>query len=463
MRFSLLFSLLVSGALVPWGASALEDGAPAKKPLTLAEIAASAGGNAIKVSLTPDDALSMAEDLFKKGELAEAEAILRSFANAPPENIDVDRMAFLTGLLAAQKGDMQAAVDIFRSILARKPELVRVRLELARVLFEVKDDGPSAYHFRLALSGDLPDDVKNTVRGYLRQIEARKTFYVRFSAGLVPNSNINTGPNDTTVRLFGLVPFDLSEDARQTSGIGVSSSLSVTALPKITDNWRLEATGAVRALDYENIAFDDVFLSLEAGPRFDGKRLKASFLATASERYFAGDRLTTTFGSRLVLTTPLAQRTRFSVRASYAEADYHNTDNQDGPIYGGGITLSQSLNRRSFAGGSLQLTRQETEAETLRNTQYAISLFYSRELPYGITARVSPQYVYRPFEAAAAINNGVTRLDRLYGVSLDLTKRDLSWYGFAPIVSYSYLHNTSTIELFEYDQHRVNLGLTRIF
>lgn len=459
VRFFFLFSAcLLLGAAPTLAQPGSVSGMQASKaPLGAAK------PKSVQVRISPDEALGVAEGLFAKGEVAQAEAILKSFSKANPDNVDVDRLAFLTGMIVAKKGQYKAAIEIYRSILVRKPELIRVRLELALALFELRDDGPAAYHFRFALSDALPEDVRKIVRGYLKAIEARKVLRLRFTVGLVPNSNINTGPNDTTVRLFGLVPFDLSAEARQTSGVGLSSSLSLSALPALNAKWRLEANVAARVTDYENKAFDDVFVSLEAGPRYEGARLKASLLATASERYFAGERLTSTVGTRLVLTTPLAQRTRFSVRASYAHADDHRSSDRDGPIYGSGASISHALDQRSFGGGSIQITRQETKARSLRNTQYAVSLFYSRELPLGITARLSPQFVLRSFGVPAAINNGITRLDRLYGVTIDLTKRNLSLYGFAPVLSYTFLHNTSSVDLFEYDQHRVNIGLTRLF
>ena len=75
---------------------------------------------------------------------------------------DVERRAFYDKAIAA-----------FRRILIDRPELVRVRLELARAFFLNGQDGLARRHFEALLAGGVPPPVAN-IRQFLAIMQARK-------------------------------------------------------------------------------------------------------------------------------------------------------------------------------------------------------------------------------------------------------------------------------------------------
>lgn len=58
---------------------------------------------------------------------------------------------------------------------------------------------------------------------------------------------------------------------------------------------------------------------------------------------------------------------------------------------------------------------------------------------------------------------GKERDDREYRVRISGYKRDWTLFGFSPAVSYVYTRYVSNIELFDYDRHQLQLGMTRQF
>ena len=116
--------------------------------------------------------------------------------------------------------DWQTAIARFRSMLIRDPTLPRVRLDLALAYFRDGEDSSAAYHFRQVLGDeDLPPVVRARTLAFLDTIRRRKTWSVSAAVALAPDSNINAATSSREVNLFGL-PAQLSEDARQTSGVG---------------------------------------------------------------------------------------------------------------------------------------------------------------------------------------------------------------------------------------------------
>ncbi|MCI5047918.1 MAG: surface lipoprotein assembly modifier [Aquisalinus sp.] len=407
------------------------------------------------VTLSGQQALKVAEELLLKKEYDEAEAILLRLAQADPGKVDLTQVRFLTGLVAVGRKDFVAAEEYFRSILDNNPDLIRVRLELARSLYEQQKDGAAAYHFQYVLGNGLPEETKALVRQFLRRIEARKVFHLQLGTAIVPNSNINNGPKDDTVTVFGL-PFQLDDAAQKQSGTGLSTSLNVAAFPKLTDRLRLETRAGARVVDYSNADFDDVFMSFEIGPRLQTKKATVSVLGAFSKRWFGGERFSRSHGMRMVLTTPLSDRMRFSVRSSYAQVDYSSNPNRSGPVYSGAVSMQRVMDKRTVAGLGFQVTREEANANNLKNHQYRLNAFISRELPWGITAQVAPDYYVRDFQSSS-------RLDETYGLSFRVTKRDWRYHGFAPVFSYAYLKNVSNNPFFNYDRHSADIGVTRNF
>ena len=90
-------------------------------------------------------------------------------------------------------------------MLARNPDLPRVRLDLALAYFQAGEDGNAAYHFRLALGAkDLPAIVRARALFFLDQIRRRKAWSVTGSVAILPDNNINAATSAKLVNLFGL-------------------------------------------------------------------------------------------------------------------------------------------------------------------------------------------------------------------------------------------------------------------
>ena len=420
--------------------------------------------------MSPQQALIVAEQLFNRGKLDSASEILTELAAAEDETLDRTQIQFLTAMIAGARGEFSIAEEAFRKILDDKPDLVRVRLELARVLFAQRKDQSAAYHFRLALAAGLPPEAQENIRTFLSAIEQRKIWRVGASIGIAPDSNISAGPKDETVNLFGL-PFELDADARERSGLGLATSLNAQIFPKIKGPFRLELRGGGSVTDYSGIEFDDVFLFAEAGPRYQGRSFSISALGAFSRRFFGGESFSRSVGGKIAVQKGLTSRTNVGLRVSGASVRYDLDASRDGEVYAAGLQLNHVLTNVSSVFASVNITREQSASPFLQNTQYALIAGYRRELPFGVTAQIGPDVYYRRFDECAQIDFGTdcdltlapVREDWTYGGSIFVTKRDWRLYGFAPVFSYQYLRNDSNSERAEFTRHRANIGLTRTF
>ena len=136
---------------------------------------------------------------------------------------DGDRIAVLfqagmTALAAAEQADSDAArqdlydeaIAAFRLILVNRPDLVRVRLELARTFFLKGQDGLARRHFELVLAGGVPPPVAVNIHSFLNVMRARKRWTGYFGAAIAPDSNLNAASESEIIYIdtvFGRLPF----------------------------------------------------------------------------------------------------------------------------------------------------------------------------------------------------------------------------------------------------------------
>ncbi|MYG38870.1 MAG: hypothetical protein F4162_07900 [Synechococcus sp. SB0676_bin_10] len=178
--------------------------------------------------LSSDPRINHAGTLIQADRFTEALSILRPLASSDhPDQVDVLFLVGLAALGAAQspetpeserKGYLDEAIAAFHKILVGRPELARVRLELARAFYVKGDDGLSQKHFEQVLAGNPHPAVAGNIRRFLAVIRRRRRWKGYFGATLAPDGNINAASDAKTVDLWG---FPFTPDQGPRSGVGV--------------------------------------------------------------------------------------------------------------------------------------------------------------------------------------------------------------------------------------------------
>ena len=165
--------------------------------------------------LSSDPRVRTARILIARNRFPEALEILRPLAPDHPDQTDVQ---FLLGLAASRWSQeagledeqrlalLDEAIAAFRSILIRRPELVRVRLELALAFYLKQDDSLAREHFERALVGRPPAALANNVKRFLNIMRARKRWNGYFGFSVSPDTNINAASDAEIIYIQGL-PF----------------------------------------------------------------------------------------------------------------------------------------------------------------------------------------------------------------------------------------------------------------
>ena len=156
-------------------------------------------------------------------------------------------------------------------MLVRRPELVRVRLELARAFFLKGEDRLARRHFEQVLAGKPPAGVVLNVNRFLNTIRARKRWSLRVGASVLPDTNIGAGSDERTIYIdFGdqRLPFRRNQEELTTSGIGISAWIGGEYQYPLGPRWRLRGGGNLSRKDYKTSEFDRTTLTGHLGPRW---------------------------------------------------------------------------------------------------------------------------------------------------------------------------------------------------
>ena len=409
--------------------------------------------------LSAETLIETARAALAKGNLEDAEFLLEGVR---PGEGDVDDLDFLHGTIAAKRGDWEAAITRFRAMLARNPDLPRVRLDLAFAYFQAGEDGNAAYHFRQALGDkELPPIVRARALAFLDRIRRRKSWSVTGGVALAPDSNINAATSARLVEILG-VPAQLSEDARQTSGIGMSAFVSGGYEARLSPDLRFRTNAGLYTRTYRKSEFNDRTLTLGAGPRFIFEDFDLRPELTGRFRELGGDTYSRAFGLGLSGDWLLAPAWRLNAGVTAERISYESFLG-DGRIYGARLGLSHAFGGATLLRADTAFRREALDSEAYSWREYSIAFLAARELPRGFVVSAGPSHRWRRYEAPLLALGPDPRSDRTLAGQIKVSSRHVELFGFMPEITLRHERRRSNLDLYDFTRNVAEIGVVRAF
>jgi hypothetical protein len=405
--------------------------------------------------MAPEDAAAL---LMQKGDFADARKLLLALEQ---EKYKPNEVEFLLAMLDMQDKAYGRAIMRFRRILVSEPGVVRVRLELARAFFAKGDFQNAERQFRLARAGKLPEAAIANIDNYLNAIRRLKRYSYNFAVAIAPDTNLNAGPALESVTLYGL-PFQLSAEAKQQSGVGLAVNAGGEWAPPITSTLKLRLGGQVNRSQYSATAFDDMLISAYAGPRLTVKRWDFNWLVNASKRWFGDQSYLTAVGSGVDGTYYFSSRTGMSIGVNYNNLQYPRYEVQSGPAVSGAWGFFYTPTTSTLISATTVLSRQRANDSGFSNWSEQMGVSFTDELRGGITLALAPTFTHAVYDTIIPAF-GVKRVDNLLTLQITALDRAMDFHGFTPRIIYSFSRNASTVPLYAFSRNRVEMGVTRFF
>lgn len=432
----------------------LADISPPPAAVAFAEPA----GPAVPLAVGAVDDRGQAERLIAAGRFAEARAILERLEQDGPRDSQVQ---FLLALLDRQDKDYDSAIRRLRRILVDEPKAERVRLELGRTFYEAGDYPGAERQFRLARAAKLPPGVIGNIDRYLGAIRQRKTVSVDLSLAVSSDSNLNAGPATDTITLYGL-PFQLSEDAQATSGIGLVGDLRAEWAPRIASRAKLLLGTQLHRAQYGRSEFNDTTALVYAGPRINLKRWEFNLRGTLARRWYGERAYTNQAGGSIDATFFVSSRLGITGAFGLSYADYLRNPLQSG--MGGSASLGAfyAPTPASFLRGTIQVGRQDAKIGGYASWSRLAGVQYVQDFKGGFTVGLMPSVTRITYDEPLAAF-AETRRDTQLSAQISLLNRRLDFFGLTPKLVYTWSKNASSIELYSFHRSKLELAITSSF
>ena len=412
-----------------------------------------------RAELSAETLIETARAAIAKGNLEDAEFLLEG---VKPGDGNIDDLDFLHGTIAATRGDWETAIARFRAMLARDPELPRVRLDLALAYFQARQDGSAAYHFRQALGDDsLPPAARARALAFLDAIRRRRSWSLNGGIALVPDDNINAATSARLVQLFGF-PAQLSEDARQTSGVGVSAFVSGGYEARLSPDIRFRANAGLYTRTYEKNQFNDRTLTLRAGPRFIFEDFDLRPEVTGRFRELGGKTYSRAAGLSLSSDWLIAPAWRLNAGVTAERISYESFLGE-GRNHGVQLGVSHAFGRATLLRADTSFRRETVSREAYSWREYSISFLAARELPRGFVVSAGPSHRWRRYGGRLPALGPDPRFDRTLAGQIKASNRHIELFGFMPEISIRHERRSSNLDLYDYKRTVAEIGVVRSF
>jgi len=371
-------------------------------------------------------------------------------------------------------GRFEQAAPILEWILRTRPELVRVQLDYALVLFRLGRDAEAREIFlAIRRKPDLPAPVQRNVEDFLERIRDREPLQFGFDFGLWRDGNINNASEAETVDIpiFGTtLPFRLNERPKEAWVARTGANLRWRT--PVSPQTHLEVrTAAARDTAIGEPDFNRTHVSVSVGPRIRyflggaGKPLlfgQVNVDVGAQRHWRGGDAYSTTGWLGLGVDQAIAPNWRIGVQASYWKTAYDEGADAVEPT---GISYYAGVSRRIGPGWltvggkmSQEMAKRENSRWKGREASVSYGATLWRDFNFSVRASLGD----REYEGKEALVQE-RRSDDIYSINGRLSHRALSFEGFLPVLNLGWSRTDSSIVLHDRTVRTARLGLRRLF
>lgn len=410
--------------------------------------------------LNPAQLFAAAERLMAQGQVNNAETLLEALTQDPDLAVRNEARFRLAGLREKQGRQADAAV-LLRRILDDEPDAARVRLELARLLFQLGDELGARQQLRQAQGAGLPRDLARVVDQFRSALRSRAPLGASMELAFAPDTNINRATSQQTLE-GGFFPIDLDEDARAQSGVGVAlSGQGYARLPiggRLSFLPRLSGSGRL----YRANEFNDVTLDARVGiERVDATAGRITLSSGLERRWYGGRPFARNALVSIDWLRPVSRTAQLTFNASATRQRFPNSSVQNGGLYQLSVGYERALSQRTGMNISLSGSRQNALDAGYSNWSAGLTMLGYAEIGRStLFASISARRLNAdsPFFLFPE-----PRREWLIRSVAGATLRQLTVAGFAPVVRVVVERNRSTVGLFDYRRIASEVGISRAF
>ncbi|MGR3501521.1 surface lipoprotein assembly modifier [Pseudaestuariivita sp.] len=397
--------------------------------------------------------------LIAQGLTDDARRLARAFQ--PGDADHAVRVAYVDGLAASAEGRDAEAVEIYRAVLAQRPELDLVRIALTQALARLQLYDTARVQAERLIAAGVDDRLDGQLSGLLRALDEQRPVTARGYVSLLPSTNINNGSDRKTVA-FGNLTGRIPKESRKTSGLGFAAGGQLAFRAQMDPRHAVIGVADLRVEHYPSIERTNTSGQLSFGIERRVARGDVLVRALAGGSMVDGDRTYRYHGLGLEANLRLGDRWRLYVGPEYRYERFDGAPGDEGHYLNVPVQLDRFGGPDRFVRYIAGVAVGRKEEERFSFDEARLGLGYFREFPLGVSAYVEGTVAKRRYKGLYPGLDEAREDERLI-LSLTLTKRDLVVAGFAPQMTLRTQRNKSNAAFNDTSSSSVDLRLTRDF
>ncbi len=376
--------------------------------------------------------------------------------------LDPDNIDFLNIYAIKQQRQKNyiGAIQTLQKIIELDNTLLPFYLELARLQFTIHDFKSAENNFLFVYEQNIPSNVKNNIRYYLRQIERLNPATINYNFKISYNDNINNGTYADTVRLFG-IPFKVNEEAKAKESYELFTDIN-GAYDFSLDSYQLNTGFLINHSNYAGSAYDRLKYGINVGPEhyYKGQKINWSLLLSREEM----DSNPIVNSREIRVSNLFNYRPNIQIQSTLGmgESDYYNNAsyNSDSKFIN---LLVNYIDRNNINySTNLKFTDNDADYKPYGNEKKYFSASIASELPRGFFVNLQLGIEEVDYDAYQFMWL-TTRKDRLEFASLSLRNKNLYIGNFYPQINITLRDNESNVEVYKTSSDSVSMFLIKDF
>lgn len=378
--------------------------------------------------------------------------------------------AFELAMTDLVSGRPDLAIPLLRGILARDPDLSRVRLELARAYFEAGRFGSAREQFRIVLSDpELPIVVRENVLRFLRRTDEERGWRTSFGFSLItPTGSGRQYDTDTVILdLFGTsLPFELKRPEVPDIAVRLEGSVQRQwSVSEFGKNGRSSAfiRGNAVLEEAEGSTADKQEAELGAGLRLTWPRRTMSAELFSSAFGFSNELFETRIGVNVTYETRNTSGQSLFFAASFSDVDAKDIEARSGELLNFRTGVASTFGARSSLSFLIGVQLRDAVRNDFGYSSAEALLAHQVDIEGGISLTTAIRFeVFEQDERTPGFTENRVETER--GINMRIEKNDFFIAGrFTPYLEVGYARRESSIDAFSYDETRLGLGVSTAF
>ncbi len=444
--------------------------------ISLAVIFQSAASAQAQSHQSSDLRIVSARILIDDGRNSDALEILRAIEPNHASQIEIGFLIGLAAMGASQEAEkteeekstlLEEAIQALSNILIDHPELVRVRLELARAYFLIQDDRASSAQFKRVLAGVSHPAVIANINRFLRQIRQRRKWRGYLGVAIAPDSNINFSSDEGIIYIHGL-PFQLDDFEGAKSGVGINIWGGVDYFHNVGEKMTLIIGGSASILDFRDSAFDRELLSIHFGPKWQlTEKTALTVLLSHRRHWYGGEHQLDEHGFQVITRKQFSRTHNGEVKYSRYNRQYaENQRERNGPFQMLELSATWIVKPTLQSKFSLNYSRNRPQSISLRHSTWSLRGEVLNTLKKGYTLGFGGDVSYTRYQSDPGTNisytlPGEARRDRTLGLEFSVYNQTINWNGFSPQLKLRREWRKSNASISNFNRTRAEIQFVR--